>query len=80
MQTEKILFNLYMIGSGWHNSIIGSKLSCIAVCEIIDDPAGVKCQEKGEWHIYVRIIIENLTNTKLKAWVCDCKLLSHVLI
>ncbi|KAG1681213.1 Mono [ADP-ribose] polymerase PARP16 [Nymphon striatum] len=34
-------------GTTWNNSIFGSKLSCIAVCEIIDDPQ-VKCHEKSK--------------------------------
>lgn len=36
-------------GLGWQRSVLGSVLSCIAVCEIIDHP-DVKCQvkKKGE--------------------------------
>ena len=30
-------------GKIWKNSIFGQKLSCVAVCEILDHP-GVKCQ------------------------------------
>ena len=33
-------------GSSWDHSLIGDRLSCIAVCEMIDD-ASVKCQTKG---------------------------------
>ncbi|KAL3866472.1 hypothetical protein ACJMK2_043767 [Sinanodonta woodiana] len=33
------------MGLGWDLSLIGDKLSCVAVCEMIDDPA-VKCQQK----------------------------------
>ncbi|XP_006628865.1 protein mono-ADP-ribosyltransferase PARP16 [Lepisosteus oculatus] len=32
-------------GNGWHESLLGPVLSCIAVCEIIDHP-DVKCQVK----------------------------------
>lgn len=32
-------------GAGWDHSEVGNQLSCIAVCEMIDDPA-VKCQDK----------------------------------
>ncbi|GAB1603768.1 protein mono-ADP-ribosyltransferase PARP16-like [Argonauta hians] len=34
-------------GQGWSKSWLGSRLSCVAVCEIIDDPS-VKCQPKGD--------------------------------
>ncbi len=34
-------------GTGWKKSHLGSMLSCVAVCEIIDDPS-VKCQIKGK--------------------------------
>ena len=34
-------------GKAWDKSILGHKLSCFAVCEIIDDPS-VKCQLKGD--------------------------------
>lgn len=36
-------------GLGWQRSVLGSILSCVAVCEIIDHP-DVKCQvkKKGE--------------------------------
>ncbi|XP_069767958.1 protein mono-ADP-ribosyltransferase PARP16 isoform X2 [Narcine bancroftii] len=34
-------------GNGWNRSILGSVLSCVAVCEIIDHP-DVKCQVKGK--------------------------------
>jgi len=33
-------------GSGWTESILGDKLSCIAVCEIINDVSSVKCVVK----------------------------------
>ncbi|KAL5004979.1 hypothetical protein ScPMuIL_018435 [Solemya velum] len=33
-------------GLGWEHSTLGHKLSCVTVCEMIDDPA-VKCQVKG---------------------------------
>ncbi|CAL1527714.1 unnamed protein product [Lymnaea stagnalis] len=32
-------------GEGWRNSCLGVKLSCVAVCQMIDDPS-VKCQIK----------------------------------
>ncbi|KAH9500858.1 Protein mono-ADP-ribosyltransferase parp16 [Bulinus truncatus] len=32
-------------GEGWRNSCVGAQLSCVAVCEMIDD-ASVKCQIK----------------------------------
>ncbi|XP_014781742.1 protein mono-ADP-ribosyltransferase PARP16 isoform X1 [Octopus bimaculoides] len=34
-------------GLGWSKSWLGNRLSCVAVCEIIDDPS-VKCQPKGD--------------------------------
>lgn len=34
-------------GQAWNHSEIGNKLSCVAVCEMIDDPS-VKCQSKSE--------------------------------
>ena len=37
-------------GTGWRRSLLGSMLSCVAVCEMIDDPS-VKCQIKGEKQI-----------------------------
>lgn len=37
-------------GTGWNRSRIGHMLSCVAVCEIIDDPS-VKCQIKGQCRI-----------------------------
>jgi poly[ADP-ribose] polymerase 16 len=30
-------------GTGWDKSIIGPQLSCVAVCEVIDD-SSVKCK------------------------------------
>jgi len=32
-------------GAGWDHSELGNMLSCVAVCEMIDDPS-VKCQDK----------------------------------
>ena len=32
-------------GQAWNHSELGNKLSCVAVCEMIDDPS-VKCQNK----------------------------------
>lgn len=32
-------------GEGWKHSQLGTKLSCVAVCQMIDDPS-VKCQIK----------------------------------
>lgn len=37
-------------GFGWAKSQLGSQLSCVAVCEIIDDPS-VKCQLKEGDHV-----------------------------
>ena len=34
-------------GQGWENSVIGDKLSCVAVCEILDHP-DVKCTVKSK--------------------------------
>ena len=34
-------------GHGWDKSSMGDKLSCVAVCEIIDDES-VKCKMHGE--------------------------------
>ncbi|ESN98639.1 hypothetical protein HELRODRAFT_67096 [Helobdella robusta] len=34
-------------GHGWPSSCMGSRLSCVAVCEIIDDPS-VKCKTQTE--------------------------------
>ena len=39
--------NYSSAGSAWNHSTIANQLSCIAFCEIIDDPS-VKCQVKGE--------------------------------
>ena len=33
-------------GQGWRNSVIGDKISCVAVCEILDHP-DVKCTVKS---------------------------------
>lgn len=33
-------------GEGWKSSSLGGKLSCVCVCEMIDDPS-VKCQVKN---------------------------------
>ncbi|XP_030045638.1 protein mono-ADP-ribosyltransferase PARP16 isoform X2 [Microcaecilia unicolor] len=38
-----LLYSPY--GQGWQHSLLGSRLSCVAVCEIIDHP-DVKCQVK----------------------------------
>lgn len=35
-------------GKNWKNSMLGNKLSVIAICEIIDDAEKVKC--KGDLH------------------------------
>ncbi|XP_055611074.1 protein mono-ADP-ribosyltransferase PARP16-like [Uranotaenia lowii] len=35
-------------GGGWPRSALGSHLSCTAVCEYIDNPAYVKCQEENQ--------------------------------
>ena len=37
------------MGIGWNKSVVGSKMSCIAVCEMIDDES-VKCKVHGENH------------------------------
>ena len=34
-------------GRGWEYSMLGDRLSCVAVCEMIDNPEWVKCQTKG---------------------------------
>ena len=34
-------------GQGWRNSAIGDKISCVAVCEILDHP-DVKCTVKSK--------------------------------
>lgn len=34
------------MGRSWERSSLGDKLSCVAVCEMIDDPS-VKCQVKN---------------------------------
>ena len=34
-------------GAGWSESWLGTQMSCVAVCEVIDDPSSVKCQLKG---------------------------------
>ena len=34
------------MGNGWGRSVVGSDLSCVALCEVIDHP-DVKCQDKG---------------------------------
>ena len=34
-------------GQGWKNSVIGEKLSCVAVCELLDHP-DVKCTVKSK--------------------------------
>lgn len=33
------------MGLGWEHSTLGKKISCVALCEMIDDSA-VKCQTK----------------------------------
>ena len=39
--------NYSSYGPGWNNSTIGEKLSCVAVCEILDHP-DVKCTVKSK--------------------------------
>ena len=39
-------------GQAWDHSDIGNKLSCVAVCEMIDDPS-VKCQNKGSYQFRI---------------------------
>ena len=46
------------MGIGWNKSIIGNKISCIAVCEIIDDES-VKCKVHGNVYtawLYSRLL------------------------
>ena len=38
-------------GAGWDKSVLGDRLSCFAVCQIIDDEKFVKCSSKGEIYI-----------------------------
>ena len=40
-------------GVGWEKSNLGDRLSCFAVCQIIDDEKYVKCSEKGKKEFYV---------------------------
>ncbi|XP_058464519.1 protein mono-ADP-ribosyltransferase PARP16 [Malaya genurostris] len=35
-------------GAGWTKSTLGSHLACTALCEYIDNPAYVKCQEENQ--------------------------------
>lgn len=42
-----VCMNYSSFGSGWKNSTIGEKLSCVAVCEILDHP-DVKCTIKSK--------------------------------
>ncbi|XP_058835403.1 protein mono-ADP-ribosyltransferase PARP16-like [Topomyia yanbarensis] len=35
-------------GAGWSRSVLGSHLACTALCEYIDNPAYVKCQEENQ--------------------------------
>ncbi|KAK0055260.1 mono [ADP-ribose] polymerase PARP16 [Biomphalaria pfeifferi] len=42
---DSLLISINPNGEGWRNSCVGAKLSCVAVCEMIDD-ASVKCQIK----------------------------------
>ncbi|CAK8676713.1 unnamed protein product [Clavelina lepadiformis] len=41
----RVCMNYSPISAGWQNSLLGTSLSCIAVCEIIDHP-DVKCSVK----------------------------------
>ena len=43
-----VCLNYAPTGKAWDKSLLGQKLSCVAVCEIIDDPS-VKCQLKGQF-------------------------------
>ena len=38
------------MGRSWERSGLGDKLSCVAVCEMIDDPS-VKCQVKDSKYL-----------------------------
>lgn len=42
-----VCMNYSSFGSGWKNSAIGERLSCVAVCEILDHP-DVKCTIKSK--------------------------------
>ena len=35
------------VGTGWNDSSLGTALSCVVVCELIDHP-DVKCQTRGK--------------------------------
>ena len=41
-----VSLNYSPTGTAWNHSLISNQLSCLAFCEIIDDPS-VKCQVKG---------------------------------
>jgi poly[ADP-ribose] polymerase 16 len=44
------------MGRSWERSNLGDKLSCVAVCEMIDDPS-VKCQVKNSKYWKVKAIM-----------------------
>lgn len=46
-------------GHGWGKSVVGTQLSCIAVCELVDHP-DVKCQVKGITQL-LHIFIQSCT-------------------
>ena len=35
-------------GITWSKSVLGYRVSCVTVCEVINDPKQVACDSKGE--------------------------------
>jgi len=51
------------MGYGWGQSSVGSEMSCVALCEIVDHP-DVKFQDKGEKQHHTMGLRDDKTNDK----------------
>jgi len=49
------------MGYGWGQSSVGSEMSCVALCEIVDHP-DVKFQDKGEKQHHTMGLRDDKTN------------------
>jgi poly[ADP-ribose] polymerase 16 len=51
------------MGYGWRRSSVGSEMSCVALCEVVDHP-DVKFQDKGEKQHHTMDLRSDKTNDK----------------
>jgi hypothetical protein len=51
------------MGYGWGRSSVGSEMSCVALCEVVDHP-DVKFQDKGEKQHHTMCLKKKKKNKK----------------